>query len=153
MSARTWRDATETDLPAIVALLADDHLGATRESLDDLAGYQAALAEITANPYLRQIVVEEHGHIIATMQLTVIPCLSRRGMRRLQIEGVRVDAALRSGGIGSEMIGWAIAYARECGCGVVELTTDKSREAAHRFYDRLGFVQSHYGYKLKLEPL
>lgn len=151
MSAISFRPATDADLPAIVAMLADDHLGAQRESPDNLAAYERALAEINADSRLLQVICEREGGIVGTMQLTLIPGLSRQGMTRMQIEGVRVHADHRSGGIGGEMIRWAIAYGRDHGCGIVELTTDKSRADAHRFYERLGFVQSHLGYKLKLD--
>jgi GNAT superfamily N-acetyltransferase len=150
MSEITFRPATTADLPAIVSMLADDHLGAQRESPDNLAPYERALAEISADPRLLQVICERDGAIVGTMQLTLIPGLSRKGKTRLQIEGVRVHANHRSGAIGGEMIRWAITYGRDHGCGLVELTTDKSRADAHRFYERLGFVQSHYGYKLKL---
>ena len=145
-----YRSATEADLPAIVAMLADDELGAQRESPDDLSPYQAALALITADPLLMQVVCERNGEIAGTMQISITPGLSRKGMSRMNIEGVRVSSSVRGGGIGQQMFEWAIAYAREQGCGLVELTTDKSRADAHRFYDRLGFEQSHFGYKLKL---
>ena len=151
MSELLFRAATESDLPTIVAMLADDHLGAQRESLDDLSVYAAALAQITADPRLLQVVCERDGEILGTMQLTLTPGLSRKGMTRMNIEGVRVSSAQRGGGIGREMIAWAIAYAREHGCGLIELTTDKSRVDAHRFYERFGFEQSHLGYKLKLD--
>lgn len=148
-----FRAATVSDIPAIVAMLADDHLGALRESADHLEPYELALAAIDANPSTHQIVVTRDGDVIATMQLTVIHGLSRQGMTRLQIEGVRVHTNLRDSGVGTQMIEWAIAFGRDQGCGLIELTTDKSRDAAHRFYERLGFVQSHFGYKLKLGPL
>lgn len=151
MSDLTFRPATETDLPMIVAMLADDHLGAQRESLDDLGPYRRALAEISADSRLMQVICEQGGKIVGTMQLSITPGLSRQGMSRMQIEGVRVSSSARGGGIGREMITWAIDYAREHNCGLVELTTDKSRADAHRFYDRLGFEQSHLGYKLRLE--
>lgn len=150
MSALNFREANEEDLPRIVAMLADDPLGAQRESPDDLTPYERALAIISADPRLMQIVCERDGAIVGTMQLSITPGLSRKGMSRMNIEGVRVSSAARSGGIGKEMITWAIQHAREQGCGLVELTTDKSRTDAHRFYDRLGFEQSHLGYKLKL---
>lgn len=150
MSDLTFRAATEADLPTIVAMLADDHLGAQRESLDDLAPYRRALELITNNLLLMQVVCERDGEIAGTMQLSITPGLSRKGMSRMQIEGVRVSSSTRGGGIGRQMIEWAIDYARNQGCGLVELTTDKSREDAHRFYERLGFEQSHFGYKLKL---
>lgn len=151
MSTLVFRTAEEKDIAAIVAMLADDHLGAERESLHDLVPYHRALAEITADPRLLQVVCERNGEIVGTMQLTIIPGLSRQGMRRLQIEGVRVHADHRDHGVGGQMITWAIAYARDQVCGLVELTTDKSRTDAHRFYERLGFRQSHFGYKLKLD--
>lgn len=150
MNNLTFRPATAADLPTIVAMLADDDLGATRESPDDLSPYKAALKQITDDPLLMQVVCERDGEIAGTMQVSITPGLSRKGMRRMNIEGVRVSSATRGGGIGQHMIEWAIEYAREQACGLVELTTDKSRTDAHRFYDRLGFEQSHYGYKLKL---
>lgn len=151
MSDLVFRAATEADLPAIVAMLADDELGATRESPDDLSPYKAALDLITADPLLMQVICERDGVVLGTMQVSITPGLSRKGMSRANIEGVRVSATTRGGGIGKQMIEWAIEYARERDCGLVELTTDKSRADAHRFYDRLGFEQSHYGYKLKLK--
>lgn len=150
MSNLTFREASEDDLPDIVAMLADDTLGAQRESPENLTPYRTALAEITADPRLTQVVCERDGEIAGTMQLTITPGLSRRGMSRMQIEGVRVSSSVRGGGVGKQMIEWAIAQAREQDCGLVELTTDKSRENAHRFYERLGFEQSHFGYKLKI---
>lgn len=150
MSELTFRAATDADLEAIVAMLVDDHLGAQRESLDNLTPYREALAVISADDRLMQVVVEQSRVIVGTMQLSITPGLSRKGMSRMQIEGVRVSSSARSGGIDKQMIEWAIEYARNCGCGLVELTTDKSRVDAHRFYDRLGFEQSHFGYKLKL---
>lgn len=151
MSDLVFRAATEADLPSIVAMLADDELGATRESPDDLSPYKAALDLITADPLLMQVICERNGVVLGTMQVSITPGLSRKGMSRANIEGVRVSATTRGGGIGKQMIEWAIEYARERDCGLVELTTDKSRADAHRFYDRLGFEQSHYGYKLKLK--
>lgn len=150
MSDLRFRPATESDLPTIVAMLADDALGAQRESPDDLSPYKVALDQITIDPLLMQVICERDGEIAGTMQVSITPGLSRKGMSRMQIEGVRVNASTRGGGIGRQMVEWAIAYAREHGCGLVELTTDKSREDAHRFYERLGFEQSHFGYKLKL---
>jgi len=150
MSDLTFRAATEDDLPAIVAMLADDHLGTQRESPDDLTPYQAAMVQITSDPRLMQVICERDGEIAGTMQLSITPGLSRKGMSRMQIEGVRVNSSTRGGGVGRQMIEWAINYAHERDCGLVELTTDKSRTDAHRFYERLGFEQSHFGYKLKL---
>lgn len=150
MSDLLFRPAVEADLATIVAMLADDHLGAQRESRDDLSVYEEAFAQILADPRLMQVICERDGEVLGTMQLTLTPGLSRKGMTRMQIEGVRVNSAKRGGGIGREMIAWAIDYARQHNCGLIELTTDKSRTDAHRFYERFGFEQSHLGYKLKL---
>ena len=144
------RAATIDDLPAIVEMLADDPLGSERETPDDLAPYIAAWQLMQANDRVAQIVGVIGGDIVSTMQLVVIPGLSHRGGSRLLIEAVRVKSTLRGGGIGSRMIEWAIAYGRGHGCTMVELTTHKRRTDAHRFYERLGFTQSHLGYKLDI---
>jgi GNAT superfamily N-acetyltransferase len=146
----TFREATLEDIPAIVGMLADDHLGATRESPDDLTIYEAAFAAIDADPNQMLIVCEQGGAVAGTMQLTVIPGLSHKGASRMLIGAVRVHRNVRGSGLGSEMIRWAIGQARERECRMVQLTTDKSREDAHRFYERLGFEPTHIGYKLKL---
>jgi GNAT superfamily N-acetyltransferase len=143
------RRATEADLPAIVALLADDVLGAAREAPGDPA-YAAAFAAIEADPNQMLAVAEEAGRVLGCLQLTFIPGLSRRGMWRGQIEGVRVAAGQRGTGLGRRMFEWAIAQCRARGCGLVQLTTDKARPDAHRFYESLGFVASHEGMKLAL---
>ncbi len=147
-----FRRAEARDLPAIVALLADDPLGAGREAAEgDLdPRYAAAFAAIAADPNQFLAVAEADGRVVGTLQLTFIPGLSRGGMTRGQIEAVRVARDQRSGGLGQAMFEWAIRTCRERGCGLVQLTTDKSRADAHRFYDRLGFVASHEGYKLNL---
>ena len=150
MSDLSIRRATVADIPAIVAMLADDHLGATRESLDDLTPYDEAFATIDADPNQLLAVCERDGAIVGTMQLTCIPGLSHRGASRMLIEGVRVHRDARGSGLGSDMILWAIAYARERGCRMVQLTTDKSRADAHRFYERLGFAASHVGFKRRI---
>lgn len=144
------RRATKADLPRILRLLADDQLGAARENAADLAPYERAFEAIDADPAHLLVVGELHGEVVATFQLSYIPGLSRRGSWRAQIEAVRVSDALRGQGVGALMIQWAIDQARGRGCSLVQLTTDKSRAAAHRFYERLGFVASHEGMKLKL---
>jgi GNAT superfamily N-acetyltransferase len=146
------RRATAADLPAIVAMLADDPLGATREdpSLPLAPGYLAAFAAIGADPNQFLAVAERDGAVIGTMQLSFLPGLSHKGAWRGQIEAVRVAAPARGSGLGQRMIEWAIAQCRARGCKLVQLTTDKSRKDAHRFYDRLGFRASHEGYKLTL---
>ncbi|WP_370618691.1 GNAT family N-acetyltransferase [Mumia sp. Pv 4-285] len=148
MSVFTIRDADADDVPAIVAMLVDDPLGATRESPDDLAPYLDALAEIAGDPHQRVVVAVRDGEVIGTLQLTYMRGLGRRGATRAQIEAVRVRADLRGAGLGSDMIRWAIDEARERGCTLVQLTSDATREGAHRFYERLGFTASHVGFKL-----
>jgi GNAT superfamily N-acetyltransferase len=150
--AITVRSATAADLPAIVALLADDALGREREDprLPLAAGYLDAFAAIEADPNQVLAVATEAGAVVGTLQLSFLPGLSHRGAWRGQIEGVRVAAARRGGGLGAELIGWAVEACRARGCRMVQLTTDKSRADAHRFYARLGFRQSHEGFKLTL---
>lgn len=144
------RPATEADLPAIVAMLADDPLGATRESPDDLAPYTAALKRLTEDPNQHIMVAVRGDRVVGTLQLTIVPGLSRRGSTRSIIEGVRVHADERGGGLGTRFIEWAVARSREEGCRLVQLTSDVSRTDAHRFYERLGFTASHVGFKLQL---
>lgn len=143
------RRARPDDVPAIVALLADDPLGARRESPGDPA-YDAAFAEIDADPHQLLVVAVVGGSVAGTLQLTFIPGLSRRGATRAQIEAVRVAPDQRGGGLGRRLAEWAIDTARERGAALVQLTTDASRVDAHRFYERLGFVASHVGMKLPL---
>jgi GNAT superfamily N-acetyltransferase len=144
-----FRDATRADVPAIVALLADDVLGASRESdVDDQ--YWAAFDQIAADARNRLVVAEIDGEIAGTLQLTLLPGLSRHGMLRAQIEAVRVAARQRGQGLGREMIEWAIGEARRHGCGLVQLTSDKRRPGAIRFYESMGFTASHEGLKLPL---
>jgi GNAT superfamily N-acetyltransferase len=141
------RRATAEDVPAIVAMLADDPLGARRESPGDPA-YAAAFAEIDADPRQYLAVAVAGESVLGTLQLTFIPGLSRRGSTRALIEAVRVRADRRGSGLGRRLAEWAIATSRERGAAVVQLTTDASRAEAHRFYERLGFVASHVGMKL-----
>ena len=144
------RDATAADLPVIVAMLVEDKLGSTREDTGDLAPYAAAFAEVDADPNQRLIVAERDGVAVGTFQLTFIPGVSQRGLKRAQIESVRVVATERGTGLGTEMMRWAVEEARQAGCGQVQLTSNAERADAHRFYERLGFVPSHVGFKLKL---
>ncbi|WP_108880352.1 GNAT family N-acetyltransferase [Anderseniella sp. Alg231-50] len=146
------RQACKEDLPAIVALLADDGLGNGREDarmpLDE--AYVSAFEALDGDPNQFLVVAQEGEVIAATMQLTFIAGVSRKGAWRCQIEAVRVAASHRGSGLGQRMFEFAIQESRSRGCSLVQLTTDKTREDAHRFYDRLGFVASHIGYKLKL---
>ncbi|MEV0978744.1 GNAT family N-acetyltransferase [Streptomyces sp. NPDC049915] len=144
------RAAVPDDVPAIVAMLADDPLGAQRESPDDLAPYLSAFESIAADPNQRLVVAVREGRIVGTLQLTLIPGLSRRGATRSIIEAVRIHADERGSGLGTRLIEWAVDESRLLGCQLVQLTSDKSRTDAHRFYERLGFEGSHLGFKLSL---
>ncbi|MCI3240809.1 GNAT family N-acetyltransferase [Streptomyces spinosisporus] len=144
------RPATADDLPAIVAMLADDPLGAQRESPDDLTPYLTAWERLASDPSQHVVVAVREGRVVGTLQLTVIPGLSRRGATRSIIEGVRVHADERGSGLGTRFIEWAIDESRRQGCQLVQLTSDASRTDAHRFYERLGFTASHVGFKLQL---
>ncbi|WP_141205899.1 GNAT family N-acetyltransferase [Streptomyces griseorubiginosus] len=144
------RPATADDVPAIVAMLADDPLGAERESPGDLAPYLAALERLTSDPNQHLVVAGRDDRVVGTLQLTVVPGLSRRGATRSIIEGVRVHADERGSGLGTLLIEWAIEESRRHHCQLVQLTSDTTRTDAHRFYERLGFTASHVGFKLAL---
>lgn len=147
------RDAEERDVPAIVALYADDVLGAGREQPGQPLpnAYWRAFAAIRDDDRHRLVVADNGGDVIATLQLSFLPHLVRRGGERAQIEAVRVAASHRGTGVGSELLTWAIDQARQRGCALVQLTTDSTRPAAHRFYESLGFSASHLGLKLDLD--
>ncbi|MER8005314.1 GNAT family N-acetyltransferase [Streptomyces sp. NPDC094149] len=144
------RPATVDDVPEIVAMLADDPLGAQRESPDDLAPYLVALERLTSDPNQHLVVAVREHRVVGTLQLTIIPGLSRRGATRSIIEAVRVHADERGSGLGTQLIEWAIDASRREGCQLVQLTSDNTRTDAHRFYERLGFTASHVGFKLPL---
>ncbi|MFH8802834.1 GNAT family N-acetyltransferase [Streptomyces sp. NPDC017936] len=144
------RAAVAEDIPAIVGMLADDPLGAQRESPDDLTPYRAAWERLSADPNQRLVVAVRDGRVVGTLQLTIVPGLSRRGATRSIIEGVRVHADERGSGLGTRFIEWAIEESRRENCQLVQLTSDHTRTDAHRFYERLGFVASHVGFKLPL---
>jgi GNAT superfamily N-acetyltransferase len=150
----TMRRASRADVSRIVELLADDPLGGAREvsgaGAGDLEPYLRGFAIIDADPGELLVVAEDKEEVVGTMQLSFIPGLSRRGALRAQIEAVRVRRDFRDQGLGHAMFEWAIAEARNKGCSLVQLTSDKSRTGAHRFYERLGFVASHEGMKLTL---
>jgi GNAT superfamily N-acetyltransferase len=147
-----FRSALLSDVPAIVALLADDQLGSTREitGTPPDARYVAAFNAIEADTNQRLVVVVDNDEVIGTLQLSFIPGIARMGSWRGQVEAVRIAAHRRDSGLGQKMFEWAIAECRARGCNLVQLTTDKSRTDAHRFYEKLGFVASHEGYKLGL---
>jgi GNAT superfamily N-acetyltransferase len=144
------RPAEAGDVPVIVAMLADDPLGAQRESPDDLAPYLAALKRLAADPNQHLVVAVREGRVVGTLQLTIIPGLSRRGATRSIVEGVRIHADERGSGLGTQLIEWAIDESRRQDCQLVQLTSDQTRTDAHRFYERLGFTASHVGFKLAL---
>jgi ribosomal protein S18 acetylase RimI-like enzyme len=152
-SSIRYRHATAADVPGIVQMLADDALGATRErAVSPLPqSYYDAFQAIDADPNIELIVADAGGVIVGTLQLSFTPGLSRQGMWRATIEAVRVEGSQRGKGIGAAMIKDSIARARARGCGIVQLTSDKSREDAQRFYERLGFKRTHVGMKLSLQ--
>lgn len=152
MSTVTIRSATASDLPTVVALLADDALGATREEAGAGAdpAYREAFAAIQHDPRNDLIVAEQDGEVIGVLQLTIIPSLQYEGGTRAQIEGVRVAKAHRNRGVGHTLVKEAIARARSMNCRLVQLTTNKQRRRALRFYESLGFNASHEGMKLFL---
>ena len=146
----TLHRAAEADLPELVALLADDVLGREREA-EAIAPYARAIAAIDRDPaHLLLAARDGDGHLVATMQLTLLPSLSRGGATRLQIEAVRVAGRTRGGGLGTALMAWALDWGREHGAELAQLTTDRARPDAHRFYERLGFTPSHVGFKLAL---
>ena len=147
-----FRRAERVDLPAIIAMLADDALGATREDASDPPNpaYLAAFEALEQDHNQLLAVGERDGRIVACLQISFIPGLSRLGQWRGQIESVRVAASARGDGLGQQLFEWAIDECRKRGCGLVQLTSDKSRPDAIRFYERLGFKVSHEGLKLSL---
>lgn len=147
-----FREATRGDLDALVTMLADDPLGAAREDARRPLNpaYERAFAAIDADPNNELIVAELDGAVAGMLQLTFIPYLTHTGSRRCLIEGVRVAASRRGLGLGTRLVEWAIARARQRGCAIAQLTSDKQRPEAIRFYRALGFTATHEGLKLKL---
>ena len=154
MTHPVFRDATAADLPAIIALIADDQLGAQRDDPGPPLpqAYLDAFQAIDADPNQRLVVAVEGDQLVGTAQLSFLPGLARRGAWRMQIEAVRVASSHRGRGLGRELLRWCIAEARERGCTLVQLTSDASRAQAHAFYASLGFIDSHVGFKLRLDP-
>ncbi|WP_353707871.1 GNAT family N-acetyltransferase [Cellulosimicrobium sp. ES-005] len=144
-----FRTAVAADLPRVVELIADDAIARDRTG-DVGPEHEAAFAAIDADPNNALVVVERDGEVVGTMQLTVVPGISRHGASRLLVEAVRVDRRLRGQGVGRAMMAWAHAWGRERGCALAQLTSDKQRDDAHRFYRSLGYEQSHEGFKLPL---
>ena len=153
MADPTFRSATRADLPAIVALLADDEMSRGRELPDPPLdpAYAAAWEEMAGDPNQVPVVAELDGRVVGYLQVTIIPGLSFRGLRRALVESVRVASDLRGRGLGAALIGHAVALARARGCRLVQLTSTNERTGAHRFYGRLGFGATHTGFKLALD--
>ncbi|RYE57410.1 MAG: GNAT family N-acetyltransferase [Hyphomicrobiales bacterium] len=155
MSDLTYRDARPEDIVTMLILShAGDARGADTPPLDPETltdpRYRAAFDEIEADPNHRLIVVESNGEIVGTLQISYLPGLPRFGMKRAILENVHIRADQRGNGLGSKMVEWAVERSREAGCGIVQLTSNKSRLDAHRFYRKLGFEQTHEGFKLFL---
>ncbi|MFF0465948.1 GNAT family N-acetyltransferase [Micromonospora zamorensis] len=150
MTDVTYREAVRADLPAVIALLADDVLGKARDFTEVDEAYERAFADISADPRNQLIVAEQGGELVGCLQITYIPGLGRHGSERSLIESVRVRSDRRGEGLGRDLMTWAIDQARQRGCALAQLTTDKTRADAHRFYLSLGFVASHEGMKLAL---
>lgn len=148
----SFRPACAEDLSALVRMLADDPLGSRREvwSAPGATGYAEALAAIEVDPNNELVVALNDEVIVGMLQITFIPYLTYQGRWRALVEGVRVCSSTRSQGVGAAMLQWAIERARSRNCVMVQLTTDRVRDDALRFYERLGFVSSHHGMKLHL---
>ena len=147
-----FRTASLNDLNAIVAMLADDPLGQQREdhTLPLSKRYLDAFSAIDTDSNNQLLVAKLQQQLIAVLQLSFIPSLTYQGSWRAQIEGVRVHSDYRNSGVGRELLQHAIERARQHGCRLVQLTTDKARPQALRFYQKLGFTASHEGLKLRL---
>ncbi len=152
MSELDFRYAAEADLPAIVALLADDEFGENREQSGATVApeYVEAFSQMQKMPGNRILLAEQDGKIVAALHLAFVPGLSRKGTKRAIIEAVRVASDARGQNIGTAIMKQAISESRAAGCKLVQLTSDKRRARAHLFYRRLGFEQSHIGFKKDL---
>lgn len=152
MTDITFRTAYRNDLPAIVALLADDDINGHREAITEplARGYLAAFAAIVGDANNALFVGDRDGKVVATAQVTIVPTLVAQGMTRAFVEGVRVSSKLRSQGIGEKLLAFCEDFARSRGSGTLQLTTSMGRVNAHRFYDRLGYEHSHKGFKRTL---
>nr|AIA18381.1 Acetyltransferase (GNAT) family [uncultured bacterium] len=145
-------NATQDDLSELISLLADDELGKVREqnAAEIDSAYQIAFQEITSDKNNELIVGKRNGKVIAVLQVTYIPGLTLRGSKRALIEGVRVSSQLRGQGTGRKLFYFAFEQAKKRGCKVVQLTTNKTRTDAHRFYESVGFKGTHEGFKFAL---
>ncbi len=149
MSDITFRTATKDDLKTIVAMLADDDIGEDRETaLPD--EYSHAFEAMQSEHYNKYLLAERDGKIVGSLQLAFMPSLSHGAAKRAQIESLRVKSDMRGQNIGTALMKEAIRIARENGCKLIQLDSDKRRSRAHLFYRRLGFEQSHIGFKKAL---
>ncbi|MGW7462221.1 N-acetyltransferase family protein [Streptomyces sp. NPDC054797] len=152
-----FRTATRADLPAVLALLADEEQVVDPASIVVGEAHERAFAAIASDARNEMLVLTDGAAageeaVLGCLQLTYVPGLGQHGRERALVEAVRVRADRRGAGLGAELVRLAVERARERGCGLVQLTSDKRRTAAHRFYERLGFARSHEGFKLRLEP-
>lgn len=144
------RPATRAELPAVLALLADEEKVVDPGSITVTPAYERAFADIEGDPRNEVLVLVDGALVVGCLQATYIPGLGKGGAERALIEAVRIRADRRGGGLGRELMERAAARAKERGCALVQLTSDKQRTDAHRFYASLGFARSHDGFKLKL---
>lgn len=146
------RDAVEADLPALVAIYAGDDKGGHGDTADPAAlpDYRAAFRRIETNPGIRLLVVEKEGEVVGTAQVVLVPALTGRGASRMIVEAVHVRADMRGMRLGEALMRHCVELGREAGVRLVELTSNARRTDAHRFYERLGFTQSHLGFKMTL---
>ncbi|MCX5379051.1 GNAT family N-acetyltransferase [Streptomyces sp. NBC_00091] len=147
-----FRTATRQDLPAVLALLADEEQVLDPASVVVGEAHERAFAAIDADPRNEVLVLADGEAVLGCLQLTYVPGLGQDGQERALVEAVRIRADRRGGGLGAELMRLAVERARARGCGLVQLTSNKRRAAAHRFYERLGFARSHEGFKLLLRP-
>jgi len=152
MSTLTFRTASKDDLHAVIALLADDEIAENREKpVEGVSDeYARAFEAMQSEHYNRILLCEDAGRIVGCLQLAFVPGLSRKGTTRAIVESVRVAAGSRGQNVGTALMKEAIRLARDGGCGLIQLTSDKRRPRAHLFYRRLGFEQSHFGFKKEL---
>lgn len=146
------RKATIDDLPFIVGIIENDNVTGSTEDVSAPQGpaYRDAFAAIDADPNQRLLIAELGGEPVGTFQLTYTPGIARKGQWRCTVEGVHVSPAHRNKRIGEKMMTWAENAARERGCGLVQLTSHKTRTDAHRFYERIAYAKSHEGFKKAL---
>jgi ribosomal protein S18 acetylase RimI-like enzyme len=145
-----FRKARREDVAEIVAMLRDDALGAAREG-EDLKPYLEMFDRLSGNDLHQVIVGEIGGEVVACYQLTLLDGLSLKAARRAQVEGVRVATNQRGRGVGAAMMADVEVRARQADCRLIQLTTNATRKRAYAFYERLGYVPSHIGFKLQLD--